>query len=594
MLRQRFLVIALVIWLLVLFSIERYSLSGINLPTLVYIVAAMVMMVVLIVPDFILIRWYVILTPVLTGYGLYRYFTIENTSLMPSLLFIMAEGAIIALSFALSLFISRQIADTERTYDALVMNTESSRVLNPVKGEEMFNHELLRARQYDRPFSLLVVQPPSVKDLSKLYKNHLSYQVSLQHRYITSRIAQLSEALLYSTDPITMQGDHVVIGLPETNADAALNLARRIAAVVHASLGVTVQIGIVELSKERPLFQDMLSSAKKNMYAFILPVNTNGDDLPPPTRTRITDDDTMPIPYLDEDGTIALNEDGDQPAQLSGTDQARTTRKDDIEPNGENISPYQRIVAMLVGAQLFPLKQLRIQTSATSKSHYDPDFWVNRLPYQSRASRIIYSYIKRLMDILLILLVSPAILLVSGLIALFIFGEDRGPVLYAQERTGLGNRKFKMWRFRSMIIDANNPEKLAAMGVYLNASGEAVDAEGNKLKDDPRFTRIGHFIRKTNLDELPQLWNIFIGDMSLVGPRPTSLRVEHYEMPQAHSLIVKPGLTGLWHVYDLGTTDFNNRLIWDMRYVDKMCLWLDLQILFLTMSQRIVKRRGAS
>src|SRR5690606_9831571 len=173
----------------------------------------------------------------------------------------------------------------------------------PGTGEEYFNQELFRARQYDRPVSMLVIKPPSLNDLNKVYQNHLSYQVSLQHRYIKSRIAQLSEALLYATDPITTHGDKVVICLPETDAETALNLARRIAAVVHASLGITVQIGIVQLSKEIPLFLDMLAAAEKNMYAFVIP-NEHDDNEPKPPSKKFEDDDTMPIPIINEDGTI--------------------------------------------------------------------------------------------------------------------------------------------------------------------------------------------------------------------------------------------------------------------------------------------------
>lgn len=588
MLRQRFLSISLVIWLILLFNIERYDLLGINLPTLLYIVAAAVVVAVIIVPDFILIRWYVLLVPVASIYGIYRYFTLENTTGIPDFLFVIAEVSIISLTFFLGWLISRQIADTERTYDSLVMNSENSRLLEPHEGEEIFNQELFRARQYDRPVSMLVIKPPSLNDLEHIYQNYLGYQVSLQHRYLKSRIAQLSEALLYATDPITTHGDNVVICLPETDSDAALDLARRIAAVVHASLGVTVQIGIVQLSKEMPLFQDMLSAAGKNLYAFVM--QDDEDEQKPPRGGRYEDDDTMPIPYLDEDGTIAV---GSAAELVPALEKNTSEMQNDDNGKKPQLSAYERLISNLLGVQLVPLEQLRIEGDKISKSYYNPDFWVNRLPYQSRASKFIYRYIKRAMDIFLILLASPLILTVCGLVALLIYLEDRGPVLYSQERTGLGNHKFKMWKFRSMIVDANDSEKLAELGVFRNERGETVDADGNKLTDDPRITRIGKFIRKTSLDEIPQLWNILVGDMSLVGPRPTSFGVEKYQMSQTHRLSVKPGLTGLWQVYDRGDTDFDNRMIWDMRYIDKICLWLDIQVLFLTITRQILKRRGA-
>ena len=627
MLRQRFLSISLVVWLILLFNIERYDLLGINLPTILYIVSAAAVVAVLLVPDFILIRWYILLVPIVVTYGTFRYITMEEIASLPNWIFIGVESVILSLTFFLGWLISRQVADTERTYDALVMNTESSRTLDPVQGEEVFNKELFRARQYSRPVTMLVVKPPTLRDLKKIYNSHLSYQISLQHRYIKSRVAQLSEALLYSTDPITTNGDNVVICLPETDAPTALTLARRIAAVIHASLGIEVEIGVVELSKEMPLYNDMLLSAEENMYTFVNTLPEDDDDNPKtniPVDKKFEDDDTIPIPLLDYEDTNApqapildspvrepVIQAKSEPAEpvaeatlVGHDDTSKIIRsgKSTSKPEGhlikkeiteKQISLYERIVAALLGTQLLPLDQLQIKAEGISKNYYNPDFWVNRLPYQSRMSRIIYRYIKRALDVTLILLASPLLIPLCSTIALLIYFDDKGAVLYSQERTGIGNHKFRMWKFRSMIVDANDEEKCRELGVFRNERGETVDANGDKLKNDPRVTRIGKFIRKTSLDEIPQLWNILMGDMSLVGPRPTSFGVEKYEIQQTHRLSVKPGLTGLWQVYDRGDTDFANRLIWDMRYIDKMCLWLDLQVLFLTFTRQVLKRRGA-
>lgn len=594
MLRQRLLSISLVIWLILLFNIERYDLLGINLPTMVYIVAAAVVVAVILVPDFVLIRWYILIVPVVLVYSAYRFLTIENETVIPSLVFIFVESAIIGLTYFLGWLISRQIADTERTYDALVMNSEHSRLLEPSVGEERFNQEFFRARQYDRPVTMLLIQPPGLKELGHVYKDHMSYQISLQHRYIKSRVAQLTESLLYATDPITSHGDNIVICLPETEEKSALELARRIAAVVHASLGISIQIGIVQLTKEMPLFEDMLKAAGANLYAFVIPSDDDddsNDESRPPKPPTYTDDDTMPIPMLNEDGTIDYA--SSPPSATAG--QAVEPEAEPVASNAKkkNISAYERLVSYLLGMQLFPLHQLRIHSDSIAKRYYNPDFWVNRLPYQSRASRIIYSYIKRLMDITIILLASPLLIVGFSLVALLIYIEDKGPVLYSQERTGRGNHTFKMWKFRSMIVDANDPAKLEELGIFRNERGETVDAEGNKLSNDRRITRIGRIIRKTSIDELPQLWNILMGDMSLVGPRPTSFGVDKYQISQTHRLTVKPGLTGLWQVYDRGDTDFENRLIWDMRYIDKMSLWLDLRVLVLTVTRQVLKQRGA-
>lgn len=607
MLRQRLLTIALVSWLILVFNIERYDLLNINIPTIIYVISAAVLVGVLLLPDFVLIRWYVLLIPVLLLYGGYRYVTMEPDQSEFAFLTIGVESSIIGITFLLGWLISKQVADTERTYDALVMNSENSRTLSPLEGEDVFNRELFRARQYERPMTILLVKPPSLSDLRKVYPGHLSYQVSLQHRYLKARIAQLSEALLYATDPVTTYGDNVVICLPETTGANAMNLARRIAAVVKASLGVQLQIGIAELSKEAPLYRDMLALAEKNIYAFVSQVTDDSDknddqDAAPPT-IKFEDDDTLPIPVLFEDTIDGMVSIVDKRAE--DAKQANTIKDQVIVPFAKPIpqadqtgtqkppSFYDRIVARLLGMQLFPLEQLQIHSDDVVKVYYNPDFWVNRLPYQSTATRNIYRYVKRLLDMTLILLASPFLLIIFSVIGCAIYFEDRGPIFYAQNRTGRGNHTFKMWKFRSMIVDANDPQKLKELGVYRNHRGETVDKNGEKLKNDPRITRVGKLLRKTSLDELPQLWNIWVGDMSLVGPRPTSFGVETYEMSQTHRLSVKPGLTGLWQVYDRGDTDFDNRLVWDMRYIDKMCLWLDLQILFLTFTRQVLKQRGA-
>lgn len=589
MLRQRLLSISLVIWLILLFNIERYDLLGINLPTMLYIVAAALVVAVIMVPDFILVRWYILVVPVLAVYATYRFITIDNETVIPSVVFIFVESAIIALTYFLGWLISRQIADTERTYDALVMNSENSRLMDASTGEDVFNKEFFRARQYDRPVSMLLIQSPGIEELGRVYKNHMSYQISLQHRYIKARIAQLAESQLYGPDPITTHGDYIVICLPETDEETALKLARRMAAVVHASLAMSIQIGIVQLKKEMPLYEDMLKEAKRNMYAFVIPSDDN--ESKPPKPPTYNDDDTMPIPYIDDANTIVYDSSQSPPIPETMTELEAEPVEDGIP--AEKISSYERMISYLLGMQLFPLHQLRIHSDSIAKSYYNPDFWVNRLPYQGKASRTIYGYIKRVMDIVLASLILLVFSPFLGIVAFLIWRDDKGDVLYSQERTGRGNHKFQMWKFRSMILDANDPKTLEKLGVVRNERGETVKLNGEKLAKDPRVTRIGRIIRKTSIDELPQLWNIIKGDMSLVGPRPTSFGVEKYDISQTHRLTIKPGLTGLWQVYDRGDTDFENRLIWDMRYIDKMSLWLDIQILILTFTRQVLKRRGA-
>ena len=195
-----------------------------------------------------------------------------------------------------------------------------------------------------------------------------------------------------------------------------------------------------------------------------------------------------------------------------------------------------------------------------------------------------------MIDVALVLAVMPLVLPIGGLLAGLIWLQDRNSPFYAQSRTGLGGHTFKMYKFRSMIVNAD--QRLAELGVHCNERGETVDEQGNKLENDPRITRIGRILRKTSLDELPQLWNVLKGEMSIVGPRPTSFGVDKYRLLHTERLSVKPGITGLWQIYERGETDFDNRLIWDMKYIDKMSLVLDFKIMVRT-ALKVFRDRGA-
>jgi exopolysaccharide biosynthesis polyprenyl glycosylphosphotransferase len=184
--------------------------------------------------------------------------------------------------------------------------------------------------------------------------------------------------------------------------------------------------------------------------------------------------------------------------------------------------------------------------------------------------------IKRLIDLLGsalgLLLVAPVMLAVTIAIKL----DSKGPVLFKQVRAGRHGRKFTMYKFRSMVTDA---EELRAKLEHLNE----MDGPVFKIKHDPRITRVGRLIRATSLDELPQLFNIVLGDMSLVGPRPPlPSEVSQYEPRQRRRLSVKPGLTGLWQVSGRNQVDFDNWMKLDLEYIDNWSLWLDLKILFRT------------
>ena len=185
--------------------------------------------------------------------------------------------------------------------------------------------------------------------------------------------------------------------------------------------------------------------------------------------------------------------------------------------------------------------------------------------------------IKRLMDLIIVLGAMPFILPVMGLIALAIKLDDGGPIFFMQERVGLHKRIFPMLKFRSMVIDAEAKMKEIE---HLN------EAEGPnfKIANDPRITRVGRFIRKTSLDELPQLLNVIRGHMSLVGPRPMSTRdVELFDKGiQRKRFSVKPGLTCIWQISGRSNLSFEKWLELDLQYIDEWDLWVDLKILFKT------------
>jgi exopolysaccharide biosynthesis polyprenyl glycosylphosphotransferase len=164
---------------------------------------------------------------------------------------------------------------------------------------------------------------------------------------------------------------------------------------------------------------------------------------------------------------------------------------------------------------------------------------------------------------------------------------DRGPVFFRQVRAGRNGRKFTMLKFRSMVMDA---EKRKAELMHLNE----MDGPVFKIKRDPRITGVGRFIRKTSIDELPQLFNILFGDMSLVGPRPPlPSEVDQYEPWQRRRLSVKPGLTGMWQVSGRNQIDFDEWMRMDLEYIDNWSLWLDIKIILKTIPA-VVLRSGAS
>lgn len=194
--------------------------------------------------------------------------------------------------------------------------------------------------------------------------------------------------------------------------------------------------------------------------------------------------------------------------------------------------------------------------------------------------------IKRTMDILgsLVGLILTAPLMV--LIAMAIKLDSPGPILFTQRRCGLNGRKFTLYKFRTMVKDADQRKDEV---VHLNE----MDGPVFKAKKDPRITRVGKILRRFSLDELPQLWNVFKGEMSLVGPRPPlPEEVEKYEKWQRRRLSMKPGITCLWQISGRSKLDFQTWMALDLKYIDEWSLSLDLKILLKTIPA-VIFARGA-
>jgi len=194
---------------------------------------------------------------------------------------------------------------------------------------------------------------------------------------------------------------------------------------------------------------------------------------------------------------------------------------------------------------------------------------------------------KRVIDITLSLLALLTLTPLFALVYLLIKWEDAGPILFTQTRVGQFGREFKLYKFRSMCMDA---EKRLKEVLALNQHKEGVTF---KLKHDPRITRVGKWLRKFSIDEFPQFFNVLIGDMSLVGPRPPVPReVALYTPADRRRLAVKPGLTCIWQISGRADIDFSGQVQLDVRYIESQCFWTDVKILAQTVPA-VVSGKGA-
>ena len=201
----------------------------------------------------------------------------------------------------------------------------------------------------------------------------------------------------------------------------------------------------------------------------------------------------------------------------------------------------------------------------------------------------VYDFFKRVFDVILsglaIVVLSPLMLGLAIAVR-----SDGGPAIYSQKRVGKNGKHFRIYKFRSMCVNADSPEMLAKLAAMNEMDGPAF-----KIKNDPRITKVGRFIRRTSLDELPQLFNILAGTLSLVGPRPVlQEETELYGDKRSLLLSCKPGLTGLWQVRGRSNVTYEDgrRQALELNYISHRGLWLDIKILFWTVGA-VVRMDGA-
>lgn len=211
--------------------------------------------------------------------------------------------------------------------------------------------------------------------------------------------------------------------------------------------------------------------------------------------------------------------------------------------------------------------------------------WYERLGEPILTGRS-HALAKRALDLVLTILALPVVLPILGLLAIAVCLDSPGAPFYTQLRTGRGGRRFRMFKLRTMV---RNAEELKEQYAHLNE----LSPPDFKITDDPRVTRVGRFLRTTSLDELPQLLNVLMGDMSLVGPRPTSFSARRYSLWHTARLSVRPGLTGLWQVSGRSELEFDDRLRLDIAYIRNRSLTLDVFVILKTFGA-VLTGRGAS
>jgi lipopolysaccharide/colanic/teichoic acid biosynthesis glycosyltransferase len=544
-LQTRILLVVTVMWFVFLFNIERLDLFGqkpFNLDTSTYVVAALISVALLAYPDLAYRNiWYSI------GAVITLDIVVRTVMGYPwnvdSIYLFFPEAFLVTATFLLMRRVSHALLGYETKIEALLLDTDSSRIVSRAVGEDQINQELYRARRFERPLSIVYCagseainqaldrSENDTEVLNDVVKETIRWNVSenLRHRYQQAKLAKIIDALTHKGDIIAQYSDGLIISLPENTAQDAETFVYHLTTLSRETLQFEPLIGVASFPDDGLVLDDLVTTAR--------------------TRARAASVKAYDTPVE---------------ASANGTDASASV---------------QRPLSVRHGLLVEPEKRLKAQQDAE---------WVNDLAYQSPGARYIYRFTKRVVDILIALVAMPALLPAMGIIALAVYLDDGRPILYTQERTGYGGRRFKLYKFRTMFVSARAIPPRAVEG----PDGRIHYVWPEKLDNDPRITRVGRILRKTSLDEIPQMFNILRGDMTLVGPRPTSWDLDKYTLHQTERLTVRPGLTGLWQVAARETTNFDERLLWDLKYSEKMSLWLDAKIIWRTFAQ-IFRRKGA-
>lgn len=564
----RFLLALLVAWLILIFNLERPDMNFlgftyIDIDSFVYVVFAFIATSLILLPD-IARRAYITYIPAMIVY-LIAKLVIGSPMAGTYLPITITEIALTLLTIALFRQVSLVITNFEQVVENVLLKPDNLHILSATEGEEQINHELFRARRFERPVSFLLVRPnePSTVD------DPLSVESVLQQRYVEFRIAKIIQSLTYKGDTITLDNGDLIVCLPETSREQAIQLGKRVFKQILARQKIQVRIGKAEFPHDGLIYAQLVDAAREDIKYF-----------EPDTITS-----EFPVIKITDEPAIAETSISEEIREVTKSD-----RRSDLEIHSQSPASFVRVMRNVFD----PLPHVGITSSgaAVLDDLGDPDFWVYDVPYQSAASKAVYRFVKRAMDLALVILSLPFVLPLTGILALIIKLQDGGAIFFTQKRTGLGGNRFHMYKFRTMVPDAEEQlKKLAAEGkAVLNTEGKL--AQPLKLDRDPRVTKLGRILRKTSLDELPQLFNVLRGDMSLVGPRPTSWGLDSYSLLHTERLSVRPGITGLWQVCARGGTDFDDWVEWDMAYLDRMCLSLDTKILLQTFV-KVFKRSGA-